>query len=255
MKLLTGGFTQLSTVDYPDHVASVLYLCGCPYSCPFCQNFELLDEEDCAEVETDAIIGRMVENLPLVDSICITGGEPLIQLEPLLDLLKKLKENGMSVKLDTNGFYPDRLRRVLEAGLVDYLAMDIKAPLDPEKYGNVASRKDGKKVVENVKESLGVTSRSGVAFEPRTTIVPTLIDDKEDLSAIAKSLKGYGFNFYVLQQFCPDNGCLDKEFEEIEAPKRDHLYRLGLEIKDIIPNIWIRTMENGQEKVGASPCL
>ncbi len=250
MKLVSGGFTQLSTVDYPGHVSSVLYLCDCPYRCPFCQNQGLLDREKCWDVETDAIVDRVAGNFPFIDSICITGGEPLGQAEGLLDLLKKLHSQGVSIKLDTNGFYPDRLREVLQLGLVDYVAMDIKAPLDPEHYSRATSRESGD-VVERVRECLSIISESGVSFEPRTTVVPNLIEKKEDIESIAQSLREYGFDFYVLQQFCPDNGCLDKGYESLRAPERDYLYHLALGLKGIIPRVWIRTRDCGQEKIGA----
>ncbi len=250
MKLLSGGFTQLSTVDYPGHVSSVLYLCDCPYRCPFCQNHGLLNRENCWDVETDAIVERVAENFPFIDSICITGGEPLSQADGLVELLEKLHALGISVKLDTNGFYPDRLKRIVEMGIVDYIAMDIKAPLNSEHYSRVTNRVDDG-VVDKVKESLRIISKSGIPFEPRTTVVPTLIETKQDMEAIAVSLREYGFDFYVLQQFCPTNGCLDKEYESLRAPERDYLYNMALDLRRIIPQVWIRTLENGQEKIVA----
>lgn len=251
MKLLSGGLTQLSTVDYPGHVSSVLYLCDCPYSCPFCQNHRLLKREDCWDVETDVIVGKIADNFPFVDSICITGGEPLIQVDSLAELLKKLHLQGVSIKLDTNGFYPNRLRKIIQMGVIDYIAMDIKAPLNPEQYSRVTSRNDGEAVVEKVKECLRIISHSKIPFEPRTTVVPNLIEKMEDIEAIALALREYGFDFYVLQQFCPNNGCLDKRYERLRAPERDYLYNLALDLRRIIPKIWIRTMENGQEKISA----
>lgn len=249
MKLLSGGFTQLSTVDYPGHVSSVLYLCNCPYRCPFCQNHRLLNGETSWNVETDTILERVTDNFPFIDSICITGGEPLSQIDSLIELLKKLHDQGVSIKLDTNGFYPDRLKKIIELGVVDYIAMDIKAPLDPEHYSQVTNREG--EVVDRVKESLSIIAESGIPFEPRTTVVPNLIETKRDIEAIASSLRGYGFNFYVLQQFCPDNGCLDKSFESLKAPERDYLFNLATGLRTIIPRVWIRTMEKGQEKVSA----
>jgi len=250
MKLLSGGFTQLSTVDYPGHISSVLYLSDCPYRCPFCQNHGLLNKENGWDVEIDAIAERVAENFPFIDSICITGGEPLSQADGLVELLKKLHALGISIKLDTNGFYPDHLKRIIEMGIVDYIAMDIKAPLDSEHYSRVTNRADDM-VVNKVKESLRIISKSGISFEPRTTVVPNLIETKQDIEAIAMSLREYGFDFYVLQQFCPTNGCLDKEYESLKAPERDYLYNMALDLRKIMPQVWIRTLENGQEKISA----
>ena len=148
MKVQTGGITELSTVDYPGHVASVLYLCGCPYRCPFCQNFALLDKKNCQEVESNKIVEKILENRPLINGVCITGGEPLQQLEGTIEICRALKEADMDVKLDTNGFYPEKVEQILK--LVDCIAMDIKAPFEGDKYAKAAGRQDGEEIVERV---------------------------------------------------------------------------------------------------------
>jgi pyruvate formate lyase activating enzyme len=247
MKVLTGGITELSTVDYPGHVASVLYLCGCPYRCPYCQNFELLDKKNCQEVESGKIVEKIVENRPLVNGVCITGGEPLQQLEGVIEICKALKEEGMDVKLDTNGFYPEKVEQILK--LVDFIAMDIKAPLESDKYANAAGREDGEKIVERVKKTIEIIMQSGVEFEPRTTMVPTLIYTKEDILKTAASLKDYGVNRYVLQQFRPEGGCLEDEYESYASLPREYIMDVAVEVKNVIPEVLIRTKESGEEKV------
>ncbi|MBU2560040.1 anaerobic ribonucleoside-triphosphate reductase activating protein [archaeon] len=247
MKVQTGGITELSTVDYPGHVASVLYLCGCPFRCPWCQNFTILDKKNCQEVESDKIVEKILENQPLVNGVCITGGEPLQQLEGTIEICRALKDADMDVKLDTNGFYPEHVKRILE--FVDFIAMDIKAPLEGEKYAKATGRKDGKEQVEKLKQTLEIITKSDVEFEPRTTLVPTLIDSKEDILKIADSLKSYGINRYVLQQFRPEGGCLEAEYENYASLPRDYIMDLAREAKKILPEILIRTKESGEEKV------
>ncbi len=247
MKVLTGGITELSTVDYPGHVASVLYLCGCPYRCPYCQNFALLDKGNCQEVESGKIVEKITENRPLIDGVCITGGEPMQQLEGVMEICRALKEEDMSIKLDTNGFYPEEVRKVLK--LVDFIAMDIKAPFEPEKYARATVRKDGGEVVEKVKKTLEIIVQSGVEFEPRTTLAPLLIYTKEDILKIAASLKDYGVSRYVLQQFRPEGGCLDREYENYASIPGDYIMDVAREVKSTIPEVLIRTKESGEEKV------
>ena len=247
MKVLTGGITELSTVDYPRHVASVLYLCGCPYRCPFCQNFELLDKKNCQEIESGKIVEKIVENRPLVNGVCITGGEPLQQLEGTIEICKALKKEGMDVKLDTNGFYPEKLEKVIK--LLDFVAMDIKAPFEGDSYAKAAGRQDGDELVEKVKKSLDIIIKSGVDFELRTTLVPMLVYEKEDILKIASSLKDVGVNRYVLQQFRPEGGCLDPEYENYASLPRDYLMDTAAEVREFIPEVLIRTKESGEEKV------
>ena len=247
MKVLTGGVTELSTVDYPGHVASVLYLCGCPYRCPYCQNFALLDKKNCQEVESGKIVEKIVENRPLISGVCITGGEPMGQLEGVTEICRALKEEDMDIKLDTNGFHPEGLRKVLK--LVDFIAMDVKAPFEPEKYANATGREDGEEMVKRVKKTLEIIMQSGVEFEPRTTLVPLLIYTKADVLKIAGSLKDYGVNRYVLQQFRPEGGCLDSEYENYASLPRDYILDVAAEVKNVIPEVLIRTKESGEEKV------
>jgi len=153
MKVRTGGITDISTTDYPNLVSSVLYLCGCPLRCPFCQNPSLLTGEDCQEVETGEVVGRILENLPLTDGVCITGGEPTLQLEATKEICRGLKKRGLKVKLDTNGYYPERVEALVGEGLVDYMAMDIKAPLEKGRYREVSGT-SGDDVVERVTQSM-----------------------------------------------------------------------------------------------------
>jgi pyruvate formate lyase activating enzyme len=247
MKVLTGGITELSTVDYPRHVASVLYLCGCSYRCPFCHNSALLEGRGCKKVEAEEIVGRMLDNHPLVSGVCITGGEPTLQQEGVMEICRGLKKGGMKVKLDTNGYEPGMIKEL--SNLVDYIAMDIKAPLEPEKYARATGRRDGERVLKRVKDTLDILTKDGVEFEARTTVVPMLSYEKDDLVSIAKSLRDYGVDTYVLQQFRPEGGCLDEEYENYASPPREYLLDLAREVKKYVPHVLIRTKENGEERV------
>ncbi len=255
MKLLLGGITEISTIDYPGHTASVVYMCGCPYRCPFCQNSTLVDKKDCREIEVTEAVSRLRVNIPLITGVCITGGEPTVQMDGLIKMCKLLKKEGVKIKLDTNGYYPKRVNELIDMGLLDFVAVDIKAPFTPEKYvravglEGVDGVRDGKELIKRVAATLEIIASSGIDFEPRTTVVPGLVYKKDDILAIANFLRDKGFDYYVLQQFRPENGCLEREYENYAAPPRDYLFDVGREVREIVPDVLIRTKENGEENV------
>jgi pyruvate formate lyase activating enzyme len=194
-----------------------------------------------------------IMKIPEVNEVYITGGEPTIQVKPLIELCKKLKERKIKVTLDTNGYYPGRIKRLMHLDLLDYIVMDVKAPLN-ERYSEVC----GKDIdIKRIEDSLELISRSKVAVEVRTTIVPSLIDRKSDILSIAATLKNLGFGRYVIQQFSREGGTLDKRYEKYEAPSRDYLLDIAKEVKHIIKDVkirlaidWVRVGGKGLTVVG-----
>lgn len=246
MKVSLGGIIDISTIDYPGEVASVLFFCGCPFRCPFCHNFELLDMHKGSYLEVEEVARRVLENRPLITGACLTGGEPMLQADQVVEISKHLKKEGLKVKLDTNGFFPERVEKILP--FLDYVAVDIKAPLDPMKYARAIGIPNGNPS-EKVKETIKILSESNIKLEARTTVIPRLVYSREDITSIARFLEEYGVDNFVLQQFRPDGGTLDEEYQSCAAPPRDYLLKIATEIKEIIPNVSIRTMENGEERV------
>ena len=244
--LRIGGITEISTIDYPGKVVSVFYLCGCNFSCPFCHNYELLNGKNCIKLSEESIVENIMQNYPIISGVCITGGEPTLQIDGLVELCKMLKNNNLLVKLDTNGYYPERIKKLLN--YVDYISMDIKTVFEDERYSQITGVSD---CVNRVKKSLEIISKSDVEFEARTTIVPSLIYEKEDIIAIAEVLKNYGVKLYTLQQFRGEKGTLDKAFSNLASPGRSYLIEIAREIKakNIIPDVRVRTAEGGEEKV------
>ncbi|HEC35543.1 MAG TPA: anaerobic ribonucleoside-triphosphate reductase activating protein, partial [Anaerolineae bacterium] len=165
------GWARTSLIDFQDHIATVLFTGGCNFRCPICHNCDLVlrpgELPDLSEAEVWAFLAR---RRGLVDGVVITGGEPTLQPD-LIPFLRRLREQGLDIKLDTNGYRPDVLERLLSAGLVDYVAMDVKAP--PEKYPLLAGRADVD--VALVQRSIGLLRDSGVLYEFRTTVVPGLL--------------------------------------------------------------------------------
>ncbi len=247
MNANVGGIVDLSTIDFPKSLCSVIFFCGCPFRCPFCQNYKLFLNENCVEVTNKWVLSNLKSN-KLIEAVTITGGEPTMQIDALVELLKGIRSLGLSTKIDTCGFYPRNIQRLIDDGLLDYIAMDVKAPLQPETYGSaVGLPKTGHKIVQNVKASLRILSELAIPVEIRTTIVPDLIDDQNDVKNIATELKG--IDLYVLQQFRPNEGTLDPKFTKRPSSSRDELLVLAKIAKTYISDVRIRTIEKGEEKI------
>ncbi|MBT3455569.1 anaerobic ribonucleoside-triphosphate reductase activating protein [bacterium] len=200
------GLQKTSVIDYNPYVSCVIFLAGCNFRCGFCHNPDLV-----FGVETDGgySVGEIIEFLEKrkiwLDAVCITGGEPTINPE-LVNFIRDIKFLDYKVKLDSNGTNPKMLRLLVEQGLVDYIAMDIKTNIDD--YSVVTNSYVD---VQNISESVGIIMASGVDYEFRTTVVPGL-HKESDFVQIGKWL--VGARLIVLQQFRP-TVCLNKKFEKV----------------------------------------
>jgi pyruvate formate lyase activating enzyme len=193
----------LTLIDYPGRLAAVAFTPGCVLRCPFCHNPELVQADTCGarsglkaftENREDDFFAFLKRRQGKLDGVVITGGEPTLWPD-LSDFIRRIKDLGFLVKLDTNGAFPDRVARLAESGLVDYWAMDIKHA--PEKYA-LAS---GVAIpVEAFRESVRLIMESGAPYEFRTTVVPG-IHAEEDFDAIGRWIRGA--RAYFLQAFRP----------------------------------------------------
>lgn len=219
-----GGIQKLTLIDYPGKIAATIFTMGCNFSCPFCHNPELVDGQkmkDQPTVSEKEFFDFLNERVGMLEAVCITGGEPTIYPD-LPDFIRKIKEKGYKVKLDTNGTNPFMLQNLLEWGLLDYVAMDIKAPL--EKYKKIA----GKNVsLETIQRSVDLV-RQAPDYEFRTTVLPSL-HSKQDILSIGRWLQGS--KKYFLQQFRPIK-TLDSIFEKEKPYEWDKLLEIlnGLKI-------------------------
>ena len=194
------GLQKLAMVDYPGKLAATVFTGGCNLRCPFCHNALLVTRlDETPELGEEAVLSFLATRTKLLDGVVLSGGEPLLQPDAA-DFLRKIRQMGFAVKLDTNGFFPDRLSAILEEGLVDYVAMDIKNA--PEKYPITCGIPglDTAPVAESVK----LLRQRGVDFEFRTTLVREF-HTPEDLLAIGRWLEGSPR--YFLQAFV-DSGNL-----------------------------------------------
>ena len=221
MKILIKGLIEASLLDWDGKIVSTLYTPYCNFRCPYCQNAGLVVNPDQYETIPFGIISNfLISHRNWIDGICLTGGEPCF-FEDLPEFLEKIRNLGMGIKLDTNGTFPEILRRVIDKGLVDYLAMDIKAPLNLDAYEKSTKIKS-KELFEKVRESVNLIIDSGVDYEFRTTVVPNL-HNEEDILEIAREIKGA--KKYALQNFS-NRETMDPEFQKILPYKIEKLEKI-----------------------------
>lgn len=190
-----GGLEKFTLIDYPGKVACMVYTIGCNFRCPYCHNPELVDETVENTMSEGYILYFLSQRIGILDGIVITGGEPTMHGQKLLDFILKVKNLGFKVKLDSNGTDPDFLARVIDNNLVDYIAMDIKSPLS--KYSQTVARAVN---INSIRKSIEILIESGIDYEFRTTVVKSLINI-EDFEEIGKEIKGA--KKYFLQKFIP----------------------------------------------------
>ena len=179
-----NGFQKLTLLDYPGKVACTLFTAGCNLRCPFCHNASLVINPDMsAGIDTTEILDYLKKRQGILEGVCISGGEPLLQLD-IKDFIKGIKELGYSVKLDTNGCFPDKLKDLVNSGLVDYVAMDIKN--SKEKYANTVGVKNFD--IAPIEESVEFLKEGHVDYEFRTTVVKELhnVEDAQDIGVWLK---------------------------------------------------------------------
>lgn len=216
------GFIETSLLDWEGMIVSTLYVPYCNFRCPYCQNSGLvLNPEQYEIIPFQTIKNYLVEHRDWIDGICLTGGEPCLH-EDLVDFIKKIREVGMRVKLDTNGAFPGVLQEILDIGIINYVAMDIKAPLEIEAYRKSVGIKSSN-LVPKIEESIKIIMESGIDYEFRTTVVPTL-HKKEDIETIARRIKGA--RKYALQNFVPQN-TLDPDYMKIKPYRIEELSELA----------------------------
>ena len=230
------GFQKVSLIDYPGKIAAVVFTTGCNFRCPFCHNRDLvLHQENLPSITEEEIFVHLEKRRGLVDGVVLTGGEPTLQKD-LPNFARKIKDLGLLVKLDTNGSNTSILQSMVKNNLVDYLALDIKAPLD-HRYAKSVGRQ--KFDITTILQSMVKVAESGVDYELRTTVVPGL-HSEEDLLDLARQLSEITPKAkWFLQNFQPKN-CLDPEFEKVEPYDKMFLENLVGKLKVYMPSVELR---------------
>lgn len=235
MELNFGGIIPISTVDWYGRSVSVIFFNGCPFRCLYCQNYELLDENN--PIELEVIKEKIIDAKTFISAVVFSGGEPMMQYEALEHLAEFTKKEGLLVGIETNGYYPEKLSQLIEKKLIDRLFVDIKVPANSEKYTIITGGVEdaGKRVLQSLE-------LIDIPLEVRTTVFQSY----SDVSGIAESLKGRDLT-YVIQQGLPENapdGVIRKE----KPMTRDELAALA-ESVSFLKDVRIRTKEYGEEKI------
>lgn len=247
--MLICGFNKTTLLDYPEHVAATVFLGGCNFRCPFCQNRELLlNPADFAAFTDEEVLSHLKKRRSMLSGVCISGGEPTIYRQKLPDFLTQIKELGLLIKLDTNGTNPVLLRRLYNDRLIDYVAMDIKT--GPSDYFRVAGLSEvensiftasGQNLLENVKESVDFlmheTDSSHFTYEFRTTVVREL-HNEASFKEIGEWIQGA--SRYYLQSYKDSENVLCPGFH---AYSKEELEVFADLLRPMIPSVALRGVD------------
>lgn len=233
------GGTLISSVEFHGNMSLVIFMSKCPLACRYCHNVELL--EDTTQKTFDEVILEIDNAADFIDAVVISGGEPLMQLDALIELFTYIKSINLKTKLDTSGIYPEKVEKLLELELLDFVSLDIKAPF--EKYRKVTGANVGSQVKKSMKL---LNNDSNVCLELRTTYVPTL-HTKKDIRNLVADVEG---DIYTIQQFRNKN-VLDPALEKVDVPNPHDLVKLAQDIKPLFDGIVkVKTGEFGEQIIG-----
>lgn len=225
-----NGLNKTTLLDYPGHVAAVLFTGGCNFKCPFCHNRDLVLEPDSQPlILEEEVFHFLKKRKGIITGVCITGGEPTLQPD-LKEFLAKVKEIGLKVKLDTNGYRPEIVKEIISEGLVDYVAMDIKSCRT--EYGTAAGRVDMD--VSKIEESVFCLLEGKVEYEFRTTVVKEL-HTEETMKEIGKWI--YGCRAYYLQSYEENENVICRGFH---AYTKEELENLKGMVESYVKHVEIR---------------
>ncbi len=230
--VLVKGLQKLSLIDFEPYSVATIFMAGCNFRCGFCHNPDLvLHFNEIKTIKEEELFSFLEKRKEWLDGVCITGGEPTLYTD-LPFFISKIKNKGFLVKLDTNGYNPNMVKRLIEKKLIDYIAMDVKTSLD--NYENVV----GVKVdINKIKKSIELIKNSGIDYEFRTTVVPGLIT-KDNVIKIANLLKGS--KRYVLQNFRSKKDMIENRFKNIKPYKQTEIDDMKKRIKDSFKEVLIK---------------
>lgn len=228
--MIIDGFSKLTLLDYPENVACIIWTRGCNFKCPFCQNSELIRmTKNEGNIKEEDVLSYLEKRKGILDGIVISGGEPTMQ-KGLYEFIKKVKTIGLKVKLDTNGFNPKVLKKLIDDSLLDYVAVDIKNDLDH--YDKICGL--NKITLDNLLETIKILENSHILYEFRTTVMKNYHNEQRIENIL--SLIGKNANYY-LQNFKDSEYVLDKTLESFSNDELMHIYN---DLKLKYPNIGIR---------------
>ncbi|MBQ8182369.1 MAG: anaerobic ribonucleoside-triphosphate reductase activating protein [Clostridia bacterium] len=229
--MLIKGFQKLTVLDFPGRTACTVFTWGCNFRCPFCHNASLVTQQDDAFYNESEIFEHLEKRKNVIDGVAVTGGEPLLQKD-IERFLYEIKEKGFAVKLDTNGSFPEKLEGILQLGLADYVAMDIKNCR--EKYGMTVGVKNFD--IKPVEKSIELLRNSGIDYEFRTTVTADF-HTPDDIEKAAEWIQGSPA--YFLQNFEDSGNLID---ENCRGVSRNEMREMLKRAQKFIPQAQLRGM-------------
>ena len=226
-----GGLQKVSLIDYPGKISAIIFTQGCNFRCPYCHNPELVEQklfQTCLS-EKD-ILEFLTTRQGKLDAVTLTGGEPTLQ-EDLIPFIQKIRNLGFAVKLDSNGSQPDVLASMIQKKLLDFIALDVKAPI--EKYQSVVQ---APVAIDVIRESIRLVLKAKIQHEFRTTVVASLLTAK-DILAIVREIAGA--KRYALQKFQPAR-TLNKKYIQEKTYSDEEFLKIKKQLEKNVPLIMIR---------------
>ncbi len=228
--VVMNGMQNTSFIDYPGKIVSTIFFGNCNFRCPYCHNSDLVFNQNLPQIDESALLEHLEKRRGKLDGICITGGEPTLHPD-LPELIRHVKERGFLVKLDSNGTNPKMLEELFSGGLLDYVAMDVKAP--KEKYSEVVKVNVNTDLIQR---SIDLIREMAPDYEFRTTVVRELTSEA-DLIAIAEWIDGS--KRYALQQFKPHKP-LDPKCMECHGYSREEMEAFAERLKPYFGEVLVR---------------
>jgi len=226
-----GGLQRVSLIDYPGHISAIIFTQGCNFKCPYCHNPELVNPDLFrTPIKVSEVIEFLESRKGKLDAVSICGGEPTIQ-DNVISFIRQIKKMGFAVKLDTNGSVPNVLKTLIADNMLDFIAMDVKAPLD--KYRDIVKANVNQNAIQ---ESIRLVLNAKIPYEFRTTIVESQLDEN-DILQIGKMINGAAH--YVLQNFMAKK-TLDKKFAKEKSFSEEKLQKIKKQLEQQIPSVTIR---------------
>ena len=227
-----SGIIKTTLIDYSGHIATSIFTQGCNFKCPYCHNPDLIFKDSASKeyMALDYFWDFLENRRNFLDGVVITGGEPTLQPD-LIEFIEEIKKRNFKVKLDTNGSQPEKISFLINNGLIDYIAMDIKSSI--EKYSCYS---DESSIGDKVIQSVNLIKQSQIDYEFRTTVVPEL-HDENDIKDIAKIV--VGSKNFIIQNFREER-TYDRDFESKLPYTEKQLHNFKEILKDKVNNVKIK---------------
>ncbi|MGQ9721479.1 MAG: anaerobic ribonucleoside-triphosphate reductase activating protein [Candidatus Jordarchaeum sp.] len=244
MKVYVYGILDFSTIDYPHKPAMVIFMAGCPFRCPMCHNWKMLEVGPDQEVELSRIFERIEKASSLIEAVKVSGGEPTLYPDVLKEIADFCKKKKLSFGFDTNGFFPESVKELVNQ--TDLISIDIKGPFnDPKLQGKLCGVNNGEKIIQSLLLTLETVFENNSYADLRTTVIPGLNSEEVCYEHIGNVLRDIGYlpkaekgkASYTLQQFLPARA-YSKELRKIKSSSLELLIRLGKKVN--VPRVYLR---------------